>query len=329
MFKKRPVLTIFFILSFMLGLAGVASAATAVTRQLSVTSNQAAVRMTPSPTAKILTVVKKGTKLTIVSNTNKNWVQVKAVNKVGYIFRGSVALVKKVSPDSKKTGQVSKKYELKWATSTAGGTFQVIGSVMLEDIKKANPGIRGATFPGTTAGNLMGLYEGKYNIALSLRDTTAEAWEGQGYFSKIGPIKNIRELAVLFPLASQITVMADSKISSIEQLKGMTISPGAKGLTNEIITQRLLKLYGMSYDDMNVKFLSFDDAANQMIDRQIDSLFMVVHPIPSPVITNINSQHQIRFLPIPDDKIVELSKSKGVEPYTLPANIYKGIDYPV
>ena len=33
--------------------------------------------------------------------------------------------------------QLSKKYELSWGTIVAGGAWQIIGSAMLEDVKKA------------------------------------------------------------------------------------------------------------------------------------------------------------------------------------------------
>jgi hypothetical protein len=37
----------------------------------------------------------------------------------------------------------------------------------------------------------------------------------------------------------------------------------------------------------------------------------------------------VTFLSIPDDKVAQLTKFRGVEAYTLPTGMYKGIDYPV
>lgn len=221
------------------------------------------------------------------------------------------------------------KYELRWGTITAGGAWQVIGAAMLEDVKKGNPNITGSCLPSTTTSNVIGVHQGKFTIGFTLTDTLADAWEGKGYFTQFGALQDIRALAVLYPQASQIVVWADSKITNIEQLKGLRVSPDGKGLSSDLELQRLLKLYGLSYKDVQIQFLSFEDAANQMIDGHIDVFSCTTCPFPFGPIININSQRQIRLLSIPDDKIAELIKARGVEAYTLPPGLYKGVDYPV
>lgn len=221
------------------------------------------------------------------------------------------------------------KYELRWGTITAGGAWQILGAAMLEDIKKNSPRITGSCIPSTTTSNVIGVHQGKFTISFTLTDTLADAWEGKGYFTQFGPIQDIRALAVLLPHATQIAVWADSKITKIEHLKGLRVSPGAKGLSCDLELQRLLKLYGLSYKDMQIQFLSFEDAANQMIDGHIDVFSCTTSPFPFAPIINVNSQRQIRLLSIPDDKVAELAKARGVEPYTLPSGLYKGVDYPV
>ena len=224
--------------------------------------------------------------------------------------------------------QDAKNYELRWGTIVAGGAWQILGSAMLEDVRKANPNITGSTVPSTPTATLMGIGQGKYNIGFSLTDATADAWEGKGFF-KAGPIRNIRSLAAFYPQATQIVVWANSPIRSIEDLKGKRVSPGAKGLSNDLEAQRLLNLYGMSYDDMRVQFLSFEDAANQFIDGHLEALLFVTLPFPFAAVINVMSRGQIRLLSIPDDKVDQLAQFRGVEPYTLPENLYKGVDYPV
>ncbi|PKN28809.1 MAG: hypothetical protein CVU64_11340 [Deltaproteobacteria bacterium HGW-Deltaproteobacteria-21] len=246
--------------------------------------------------------------------------------KVGIVV--SVIMVLFLAQATVALSQSASNYELRWGTIVAGGAWQILGSAMLEDVKKANPNITGSTVPSTPTATLMGLGQGKYNIGFSLTDATADAWEGKGFF-KAGPIKNIRSLAAFYPQATQIVVWAKSPIKTIEDLKGKRVSPGAKGLSNDLEAQRLLKLYGMSYDDMKVQFLSFEDAANQFIDGHLDALLFITLPFPFAAIINVSSQGEIRLLSIPDDKIAELAKFRGVEPFTLPPGLYKGVDYPV
>lgn len=225
--------------------------------------------------------------------------------------------------------QVSQKYELRWGTIVAGGAWQIIGNAMLEDIKKANPNITGSTVPSTPTATLMGINQGKYNIGFSLTDATANAWEGEAFFKPTGQIRNIRALAALYPQGTHIVVWAKSDIKSIEQLKGKRVSPAAKGLSNDLESQRLLKLYGMTYNDVKVQFLSFEDSATQFIDGHLDALLFMTVPFPFAPVINVGSQSPIRLISVPDDKVTQLTKFRGVEAYTLPPNLYKGIDYPV
>jgi TRAP transporter TAXI family solute receptor len=223
----------------------------------------------------------------------------------------------------------SAKYELRWGTIVAGGAWQVIGAAMLEDVKKMNPNIIGSTGPSTPTTSLVSVHQGKLNIAFSLSDATAEAWEGEGYFKPFGKIQDIRNLMTIYPQATHIVVAADSNINKIEDLKGKRISPGAKGLSNDIESQRLFALYGLSYKDFKVSFLSFEDAAQQFTDGHIDALTFVTLPFPFASIINVSSKRQIKLLSIPDDKIAALAKFRGVEPYTIPAGTYSSINYPV
>ena len=225
--------------------------------------------------------------------------------------------------------QVSKKYELRWGTIVAGGAWQIIGSAMLEDVKKANPNITGSTVPSTPTQTLMSINQGKFNIGFSLTDATATAWEGEDYFKPTGPIRNIRALAALYPQATHIVVWAKSDITRIEQLRVKRVSPAAKGLSNDLEAQRLLKLYGMTYNDVKAQFASFEDSASQFIDGHLDALLYITVPFPFAPVINVGSQAPIRLISIPDDKVAQLAKFRGVEAYTLPANLYKGVDYPV
>lgn len=223
----------------------------------------------------------------------------------------------------------AKKFELTWGTIPAGGAWQVVGAAMLADIRKANPNISGSIMPSSTTANVLGVHKGKFNIGFSLSDTTAEAWQGQGYFKPYGKIQNIRNLLTIYPQTTHIVVSADSNIANIEQLKGKRITPGVKGLSNDLELQRLLKLYGLSYDDFKVSFLSFDDATQQFIDGHIDGLMFLTVTYPYAPVINANAQKPIKFLSIPDDKIAALTKFQGVEAHTMPPGIYRGQNYPV
>jgi len=220
-------------------------------------------------------------------------------------------------------------YDLKWGTAPAGGLWQVLGTVMLEDILKKNPSMKGSTVPVGGAANVIGVTENKLNVAFSFSDVVYDAWEGNEFFKAKGQIRNIRALANLFPEPTQFAVFADSGIKEISQLKGKKITPGPKGSAVELVTRRILEMYGITYKDVQAQMVSFGEGAQLLIDNHIEAILYGAMVLPTPGLVNANSQRQIRLLSLSEDVIQKLVKTyRGLEPYTIPPNTYKGVDYP-
>jgi TRAP transporter TAXI family solute receptor len=241
----------------------------------------------------------------------------------------TVALLVALVIGSVEMAGAAEKFEIRWGTITAGGAWQVIGAAMLEDIKKANPNITGSCVPSTTTANALGVQMGKFNVAFCLTDTIADAWRGEGFFKEHGKIQDLRAVVAIYPHATHLVVRADSGINKIEDLRGKCITPDGKGLSCDLQTRRLLALHNMSYDDVKVQFLSFSDAAGNFIDRHLDALTFITVPFPFAPVINVATQVNIKLLSLSDEDIAKLVKFPGVARYTLPAGLYKGIDYPV
>jgi len=226
--------------------------------------------------------------------------------------------------------QEDQKYELRWGAAVLGGNWATLGSAMLEDVLRANPGMTGSVMPIGGTANVMGVFQGKLNIAFTKADVVGEAWDGVGSFAALGKIRNLRILASLFPEPSQFLVYADSGITTIPQLKGRRITAGPKGGGTEPLTIKILEAYGMTIKDVQWTPLPFNGGVEQMLDRHLDALAYGAMGYPAPQILNISSVHKTRMLSLSDEVVAKLVKaSKGIEPYTLPTNSYKGIDYPV
>lgn len=218
-------------------------------------------------------------------------------------------------------------YDLKWGTAPAGGVWQALGTAMVEDVVKENPDLRGSTLPIGGAANVTAVERGKINAAFSFSTTAAEAWEGKEFFKEQGELRNIRHLAVIFPEPSQIVVWKDSPIEAIEDLKGKSITPGPKGGAITVVSRYVLDAYGISFDDVNAKFLSFSEAGEQFIDGHIDSIFYGAMAFPAPPIVNASSQKDVKLLPLSENKIEKLlTKYKGLQSYTLQEGAYPGVD---
>lgn len=222
------------------------------------------------------------------------------------------------------------KYDIRWGTSPVGGTWATLGNAMLEDVLKASPNLAGSSVPMGGAANVIGVFQGKLNVAFSFSDTMGDAWDGKEDFKNFGKIQNVRILASLFPEPTQFVVYADSGITSVPQLKGKKITPGPRGSAIEIVTRRILEAYGMTTKDVQWRPLGFADAAEQMLDRHIDAICYGAMVYPAPPIVNVSSQRQVRLLPLSDEVIDKMVKGyKGITPFTLQAGSYKGVDYPV
>jgi uncharacterized protein len=221
--------------------------------------------------------------------------------------------------------------ELRWGTIQAGGAWEVLGSTMLESIlSEYGDQISGSTLPGSSAVNIMGLHADEYNIAFGAHDNTLEAWYGEGRFEESGEIQDIRNIHTNLYFTTHIVVRADSGIVNIPQdLVGKRISPGPQGVSGDTQTQRWLALHGLSYDDVNVEFLSFTDAAQEFIDGHIDALTFLTVPPPFSAVVEVNAQRDIVLMDMPDEDIARLAEMPGVVAYTMPGGIYDGIDYPV
>lgn len=226
------------------------------------------------------------------------------------------------------SGQVQK-YDIHLGTSYAGGIWAVLGSAMLEDILKASPNLTGSSVPMGGTANVMGVIQGRLNIAFSTSDTMGEAWEGKGDFKDVGKVRNVCILGTIYPSPSQFVVYADSGITAVPQLKGKKVSPGPRASSGETITRRILEFYGMSTKDVQWRPLGWGEGGEQMIDRHIDALIYGTMVYPAPPLINVSSQRQVRLLSLSDEVIDKMVKNyKGFERFTLPPGSYKGVDYP-
>jgi len=232
---------------------------------------------------------------------------------------------------SQSSGQ-EQKYEFRWATAPTGAALYPLGMAMVEDLKKSIPEIseKSSGFPSSgPVGNVTLVSQGKRaNIAFSFSDMAGLSWNGEGPYKQ--KIRNVRNIVTLYPQVFQWVVWADSDIKTIPDLKGKRVSPFLKGLSAEFNARKVLAAYGMSYADMKVSFLGFADAPNNMRDGHLDALLATTFFYPFPAFIQLNSVRPIRLLTLDEDKIEKLVKENiGISRFVLPANTYKGIDYPV
>lgn len=212
------------------------------------------------------------------------------------------------------------------ATGGPAGTYFPLGGAMA---KIFNDNIEGVTAnvqsTGASVENIGLVSKGDAEIAFIQNDITYYAYTGTESFEGKGEVKNIRGMAMIYPELVQIIATAESGIKSVEDLKGKRVAIGASGSGVEANARQVLAVYDMTYDDLGkADYLSFNEAADQLKNRQIDAAFITAG-IPTSAVTEIGQTADITIVPISSEKIAKLNEDYPF--YTevvIPANTYNG-----
>lgn len=218
---------------------------------------------------------------------------------------------------------------LRFYAAPQTGSWYPLAVAITEAMKKELPVLKQVSIePGGGVANVVALEAGQGELGFSQAMPLADGVAGNPPFKN--KAENVQYVMSLFPHVTQIVVLKGSGIESIEDIKGKTINVGQRGLLTEDIASRIVKAYGMTYQDMkSVQNLSFADAVEQMKDGRIDVMFWTV-PLPFAVLNDLSQSKDMDLLSIPDDKIEELTKQNpGLVRTTIPAGVYKGLDHEV
>lgn len=213
-------------------------------------------------------------------------------------------------------------------TASTGGTWYPLGGGVANMITKYVPGYQAAAHPsGASIENIRAVASGKDAVALSMPDTAYHAFNGLEAFSG-KPVKDLRGLMATYPIDIQFFVRADGPIKTIKDLKGKKVAVGAPGSGTEAMARYVLKVYGLTYDDIDEQFLSATETTEALQDGNIDA-GIVTLGTPAPALMDLATQRDIRFLDIEPEVGDKINKEfPAYFPRTIPAGTYKGQDKP-
>lgn len=120
--------------------------------------------------------------------------------------------------------------------------------------------------------NLNLLQQAKGEIGFSLGDSVKLAAEGNADAGFTAPLDKLRGIAAIYPNYIQIVASAESGITTLEDLRGKSVSVGAPKSGTELNARAILEAAGMSYDDLGkVEYLPFAESVELMKNRQLDA----------------------------------------------------------
>jgi TRAP transporter TAXI family solute receptor len=201
--------------------------------------------------------------------------------------------------------------ELKLMTGPQGGVWVPLGGQLKDMWEKAVPQLSVQALPGAGIANVRGVEEGKADVGFGNSISTVDAIKGNAPFTKAHG--NVCNVATLYPQYFQVVVRADAGINSVKDLKGKGVTTQQRGNTGELITGHMLKVNGMSYNDVKMSFVSYTDSVTQMQDGNAVA-FTLGTTIPSGAVMDLAAARDVKLLDLAD----LLGEMKKINPgYTL------------
>lgn len=215
------------------------------------------------------------------------------------------------------------------STSGKGGSWFAVGSRVIREVEKANPGLVTQVQTGGGLTNLRKIQAGQADIGMTFAFAAPMAHKGKPPFDKAHD--NLTFLGTLFPGYLQIVTRKSSNIGTFEDLFDKRISAGKIGWGGELMFRLLLDTYGMSYDKIRAKggvinHVGTAQSTQMMRDGNLDAIVSGGSPPGHPKFAELALTTEIDLLKIGNaqlDKIFEAYPS--LVQAEMPADPYKGV----
>lgn len=209
-------------------------------------------------------------------------------------------------------------------TGGTGGVYYPLGGALANRLSLADSTRRyTAEVTGGSVENVNRILAGQIDLGFALGVTAYEAHHGGPDFPT--PAPDLVVVAPLYANVSHILVAGSSRARSLADVRGMRVSVGAAGSGTEQISRQLLEVHGLTYGDIQPRYLSFAESSAALRDGAIDVAIMSVG-IPAAAVLEATTTGDVRLLPVETDKLAEL---KALYPYysegTISAGAYPGV----
>lgn len=212
------------------------------------------------------------------------------------------------------------------ATGCTSGTYYSVGVAIAEAVSKEGKVQCTVETGNASVANSNLISTKDIEIAIVQNDIAYWAVNGEFMFqSKL--LKNIRAVASLYPKHVQVVIAKDSKIESLNDLKGKRVGVGAPGSGVEGNVQAIFRTARLTYKDLKkASFLDCCAAASRFKDNQIDAGF-VVAGYPTAAIVDLFTTKKVSLLNFEEAFLDELhDKYPFFVVSKIPGKTYEGIE---
>ena len=178
--------------------------------------------------------------------------------------------------------------------------------------------------------NLNGIKAGEFDIAIAQSDAQYEAYNGVGKFKDVGPNKDLRAIASLYPESYTLVVGKNSGITKLEDLKGKRFNIATAGSGSRDAIQAIFTAQGWTNADFSqTPELTTDQQGTALCDNKIDA-YLFVTGFPALNVSHTVSQCGAKLVSLGNATIEKLLKNNpALVAVTIPAGTYKGINEPI
>src|SRR5690606_7773017 len=157
-------------------------------------------------------------------------------------------------------------------TGGTSGVYYPIGVALSQQYNKSDVARASVQATKASVENLNLRQAGRGEVALSLGDSFADAWNGVEDAGFMAPPNRLRAIAGTYNNYIQVVASAESGIKTLEDLKGKRISVGAPKSGTELNARAIFKAAGLDYKDMGrVEFLPYAESVELIKNRQLDA----------------------------------------------------------
>lgn len=194
------------------------------------------------------------------------------------------------------------------ATGGASGPYNIIGST-LADVYSNEYGVNSRTqTTGASVENVNLMKEDKIEMAFTMSDVVSQAVEGTESFSE--PTDKISQIAALYPNYVQVVTTADSGIETFDDLVGKRIAVGDQNSGVEVNARTLLEGHGITYDDIQVDYLGYAEAADGLRAGQLDAAFLT-SGLPNASLLELSETLDIRMVEIDPADVEQIAQDES------------------
>ena len=209
--------------------------------------------------------------------------------------------------------------DLTFGTGGESGTYYAFGGVLSSFVSNNNDFTVTAVTSGGSKANIEDMAAGDVQLGFVQSDVMSYAYNGERLFES--PVEGFSVVAALYMEQVQI-VTTNSKITSVADLKGKTVSIGAVGSGVYFNAIDVLNAYGLTENDIKPVYQSFGDSADSLKDGKIDAAFIVAGA-PTNAITDLATAGNVYLVALDADHTnALLAASPFYSAYTIPAGTY-------